>query len=333
MSSGSRMKTAFRQPRHPWMPELTERCSVLLDTGDSLVTRYSKPRRRTGVSLATAPLYKVLEQLRRFGAVLSREDQKKVLLWEAALEERLLLLKQRRIPPTRQLRRLRSQCQELCRWLVQQQDPAVSLLDPDIPWDAPDVLVGTLRRPSQLDICLIHGFYHVPVCQIPQERLPIRYVAIYQSRSLFRDDCGIRFFGRVKRCIPVRRWEISEIPKSSDQLYYRLEVVRWEQLEEPIAVREVPFNHLFTNLFLLKNSRETPELYLKNEWEYRCYQTLKASLRQNSPVALRHPGGIVRLKNGFLRIYRRFRPIATYAAEDFHRTPLAIFTNIMKHLE
>lgn len=325
------MKTSSNVDPRLWMQALKDQCEDLICCADGLLDRYPRQRRRSGLTLS--PLLKVLKQLRIFSATLSLEDQHQLLLWEAALAERLHLLLHRRIPPTSPLRQFRAQCRILSRQLTWLQVSAVSLLDPNIPWQTPDVLVGSLRRPSQLDICLIHGFYHIPVSMIPRERLPIRYVAIYQSRSLFPEDCGIRFYGLVKRCVPVRRWEISEIPKSSDEWYYRIEVVRWEQLKNPIAVREVPFTHLFTNHFLLTHSRETPELCLQSEWEYRRFQTLKAALRTDGSMTFRYPGGTLRLNRSTLRIYRGMRPIATYQAEDFHRTPAAVFADILKYLK
>lgn len=330
----SNQNAPFSLPSQPWMQGLETYLEELLQTADLLLFRYPHLRRKADSSLVCTGLRKVLRCLGSFQCILCNADQKWLLLWVSALQERYELFQQRRIPPTSLLHRFRHQCRRAIKQLEQlQRSPAIPLLPGSIPWDAPDVLVGSLRKPSQLDICLVYGFYHVPACQVPQERLPIRYVAIYQSRSFFGEDCGIRFYGRVKRCIPVRRWEISEIPKDSDEWYYRLEVEQWEQLEPPVAVREVPFTHLFTNLFLLTHCRETPALYLKNQWEYRCYQTLRASVACENAVCLHHPKGKVTLKKGRLRVRQGLRPVARYTVQDFHRTPLTIFHSIMRHLE
>lgn len=244
-------------------------------------------------------------------------------MMEQALSERLVLLGQRRVPPGSGLMQLRFQCRELM----------LSLPKCPTVWDSPSVLVGTLRSPHQLDVCLGCGFYHVPACHIPEDRLPVSYVALYQSRSLFPEDCGIRFYGRVKRCIPVRRWQISEIPKNSHELYYRLEVDSWQQLESPVSVREIPFTHLFTNLFLLQHSKETPELSLETPVKYQYCQALRRSLELGDGIVLRHPKGTVRLKNGLFQVHRHGRKIAAFCAEDFIRTPDAIFRELMEVLE
>lgn len=244
-------------------------------------------------------------------------------MMEEALLERLALLNRRRIPICSELLRFRSQCQ------------ALRLALPRLPdkWDSPSVLVGALRNPHQLDICREYGFYHVPARQIPDAWLPISYVAIYQSLTMFPDDHGVVLYGQVQSCTPVRRWQIREIPKNSDELYYRLEVGSWEQLEKPIAIKEIPVILLRSNLFLLKNSRETPELALKTPEHYVYYHALKASLSLGDGIVLRHPGGIVRLKNGLFQIHRYGRKIAAFQAEDLTETPAAIFRELISVLE
>jgi hypothetical protein len=237
---------------------------------------------------------------------------------EEALLQRLRLLSGRRIPICGNLRRLRRLCRELALWT------------PEGAWVLPGVLVGGLRRPGQLEVCLEHGFYHLPAAALPEERLPVAYVAIYQSQTLFPQDCGIRFYGKVKSCTLVPRRQIREIPKESDEWYYRLEVDRWEQLENPIEVREIPVIHLFTNLFLLTHSREVPELTLQTPEEYRRYQALRWTA--DTAAVFHHPAGKVRRKRGKLSVYSGGKRVAAYSMELFRQTPGAIFRRIMKQL-
>lgn len=305
------------------MVQFEERCHILLQTADELLARYPKLRRRPGDSSAGRILYQCLPMLRGFGLFLPPEKCEKFLLMEEALLERYELLKARRVPPCAGLRQLRQQCRKLM------------LALPDIPpqWDAPSVLVGTLSSPYQLDTCLECNFYHVPARQVPEDWLTVSYVAIYQSRTMFPEDCGIRFYGRIKDCISLRRCQITEIPKDSDELYYRLEVDSWEQLETPVGVREVPFTHLLTNLFLLEHSRETPELLLKTPEDFLFYQALHRSLELGDGTVLRHPGGTVQHKKGLFQVHRRGRKIAAFTTEDFIRTPASIFRQLMKALK
>ena len=144
-----------------------------------------------------------------------------------------------------------------------------------VDWSVRDVLVGSLRDRKQLDIALEHHFYHIPVRQLSENDLPVRYVAIYQSRNIFGAEAGIRYYGEVTKVIPVRRNEITEIPKNSTEPYYRLEVKEWKQLDYVIEPKEFALVSRFTNLFLLEHSTEYPELFLRSEEEYRLYSELK----------------------------------------------------------
>lgn len=296
---------------------LADQYDQLLQSTDRLLSRYKRLRKRKRMSLAGRILSPILLRMHSFGAFLTEAERQALLLPAASLWERYRLLEQRRIPLCPMLCRLHRQCHSLERLML-----------PPKHWQPPSVLVGSLRKPSQLDISLIHGFYHIPACHIPPQQLPIDYVAIYQSRSLFPKDCGIRFYGKVRNCTLVQRWEIDEIPKSSEELYYRLDISAWEQLEEPVRVREIPFTHLFTNLFLLTHSQETPELALSSPEEYCCFQSLRSAVRLGDGAVFHYRSCKIRLKNGCFQIYRHGRKLAAFRAEDFLRTPAGIFKQI-----
>ncbi len=303
-----------------WERELMDCYGELIVAVDRLLLRYSKARRQAGGSLPAELRGELLPWLVQLQEVLGEPA---LLSMEAALRERMVRLERRRIPPGPGVHQIRNLCQKMAVQMVRL--PAV--------WSSPSVLVGTLRMPSQLEVCLNRGFYHIPACLIPEDRLPVDYVAIYQSRTLFPEDCGIRFYGKVKNCIPVRRWQISEIPKNSNEWYYRLEVESWEQLDCPIGVREIPFTHLFTNLFLLTHSLETPELSLETPGRYCHFQALRRAVDQGNHVILRYPWGTLRLKNGQLQFWHRGRKLASYATEAFLATPYAVFHQLIPLLE
>ena len=305
------------------MEQFEKHYCALLHAADDLIKRYPKLRSRSNSSLAGRILYPCIPMLSGIKNFLPLKEQKKLQLMEDALLERYIVLKQRRTPPCPALKRFQSRCQELIAAL------------PEIPkrWDSPSVLVGALRSPHQLDVCREHRFYHVPARYIPNDWLPFSYVAIYQSHNMFPDDCGVMLYGKVKYWKPVQRWQIREIPKSSDELYYRLEVDDWEQLEPPIAIKEIPVVHLRTNLFLLKNSLETPELTLKNPLHYVYYHALDTSISLGDGIVFHHQGSIVRHKNGQFQIHRHGRKIAAFCVEDFTETPSVIFRELMDILE
>ena len=305
------------------MERFEKLCCAVVESADRLLDRYTKQRRRLGPSLAGRYLYPCLHMLTGLKELSSPKEQQKFQVLEDALMDRLSDLSKRRIPPSPALKRFQSLCHKL------------TTAFPEIPkyWDSPTVLVGALRHPHQLDICREYGFYHVPARYIPNEWLPFSYVAIYQSYNMFPEDCGIMLYGKVKSWNPVQRWQIRELPKNSEELYYRLEVDSWEQLEPPIAIKEIPIVHLRTNLFLLTHSLDTPELTLKTPEHYVYYQALSAALTLGDGIVFRHESSTVRLKDGLFQVHRFGRKIAAFCAQDFQETPLAIFNELMNILE
>lgn len=203
-----------------------------------------------------------------------------------------------------------------------------------VDWRVRDVLLGTLKDKGQLNICLKNNFYHIPARRLSESSFPIHYVAIYQSRNLFGTEAGVKYYGEVTKCIPVKRSEIKEIPKDSEELYYRFEIKKWERLEKPIAQKEMRFVHMFTNLFLLKHSAEVPELFIRSEAEYRLYYELKRTLNNTSindegiEHGFMYNDALIVFEDGKINIYRNGKICGTYSVSDFIRSPNAVFHSI-----
>lgn len=147
-----------------------------------------------------------------------------------------------------------------------------------VDWEVRDVLVGSLGSDEQLRKNLDGNFYYVPAKYISKEQLPIRYVAIYQSKV--KSNPGIRYYGEVVGVSRVKRKEIRAVPvrrNNPEEVYYYFSVKKWKLLDEPITVRtEYVSEPKFTNLFLLQNCRDAYELFnINSESEYRLLQELK----------------------------------------------------------
>lgn len=205
-------------------------------------------------------------------------------------------------------------------------------------WKRRDVLVGVLRNRGQLEVCLKHKFYHVPAVKI-NESLPIHYVAIYQSIKLFGKQAGIRYYGEVVRCTPVKRREITEVPKNSDGLYYRLEIKEWKEMNVPIAAKEVRDFPFFTNMFLLQHCSEVPDLQIKTEEEYRLYTELKR-LSQDSAVndeenmnGFRYNDKVIILENGKIQVVDSGQVVEQITVDSFARKPSAAFDILKKKIK
>jgi len=208
-----------------------------------------------------------------------------------------------------------------------------------IDWSVRDVLIGTLRNRNQLETCLNHKFYHAPRSKVSESRFPIRYIALYQSKSLFSADAGIQYYGAVTKCVPIKRNEITEIPSVSNEPYYRFEVLEWKKLSRTITPREVgPRVIEYTNIFLLRHSSDVPELRLRSEEEYRLYSELKRAVNSltinddDNEMGFVHKNSLIIFYNGSIDIYRNKKLIAKYGVDEFSRAPNAVFRRIKKEL-
>jgi len=205
-------------------------------------------------------------------------------------------------------------------------------------WSRRDVLVGSLRDRRQLDICLKSRFYHIPVIRIKDSDWPIHYIAIYQSKNIFGNESGIRYYGEVTRCIPVKRRDIRESPSSSDEIYYRFDIKEWKELKKPISIKERGYVQFFTNSFLLEHSIEVPELWLRTEEEYRLYTELKRMINdttisdEESELGFVYRDSRVVIDNGMIMVFKNHRIIERVKLELFNRNPNSVFRKILKEL-
>lgn len=144
-----------------------------------------------------------------------------------------------------------------------------------------DTLVGFLGSKNQLDVCLEDEFYYIPVKYVSKTRLPLKYVAIQQSKNLFGDEAGIRYYGEIKHISIVKRASITEVPirraGSANDDYYRIEVMSWNQLDNDIrrgAGSDGIVNY-YTNHDLLLTSKSTTELAFTSMEQLRLYHELQ----------------------------------------------------------
>ena len=201
-----------------------------------------------------------------------------------------------------------------------------------------DTMVGALRSPRQFGVSLKRRFYHIPASQIEEHAIP-RYIALYQSERIFGlETAGVKYYGEVKKCTPLKRSKIREIPKKSNELYYKFTVKEWKRLENPILPKELGFVRLFTNSFLLTVSKEVPELTLTAPNDFVFYRLLREAIdavkSDEERVFAFFPLGeldfvvtassIYLCKSGALQ--------SSFWVADFLRTPTLIFDDIKRAL-
>ena len=198
-------------------------------------------------------------------------------------------------------------------------------------WTQRDVLVGALRNKNQLEVCLQNKFYHIPVARTKESDLPIHYVAIYQSINLFGKEAGIRYYGEVTQCSIVKRSEIKELSKISDESYYRLEIKEWKEMNVPLVAKEIRDFPFFTNMFLLQHCSDVPDLHIRTEEEYRLYTEIKRMANDSSindednDFGFRYNDKNVILENGRISIINKGKIVKQITAETFSKKPSKAF--------
>ena len=208
-----------------------------------------------------------------------------------------------------------------------------------------DVLIGALSKAEQLEVCLKNKFYHIPCSEIAEARLPLWYVALYQSSSKFKHNTGIYYYGEITLAERVKRSDITEIPSSRniDILYYKFHVKEWKKLETNIKPKELRISsRLYTNMFLLLNSEYIPELCIKSKEEYRLYMELKRLSSSicvsvsdegqddwNTNIVLE--GSRVSVEDNMIKVYKGLR-YYEYRLEDFATKPRAVISRILRFL-
>ena len=201
-----------------------------------------------------------------------------------------------------------------------------------------NTLIGALRAPRQLGICLKRKFYHIPASYIEEYAIP-EYVAIYQSERIFgKELAGIKYYGEVKKCTPMRRSKIREIPKNSNELYYKFKVKEWKRLECPVAAKELGFVRLFTNIFLLENAIDIPELTVMDRYGFSLYRLLKLAqneIEKQDAVfsGFKIDGCEIVFTFDAIYLCKEQRIQKKYLRSVYSFAPSAVFEDIKKELE
>ena len=200
--------------------------------------------------------------------------------------------------------------------------------------EARDVLVGTLRNRLQLETCIENKFYHIPAARLSQKDFPVHYVAIYRSNHKFGHDAGISIYGKVSRCSLVPRCEIKEIPKNSQEMYYRFDIEEWKTLTSPIAPGENDFVNIMTTRYLLENSRNTAELMLSSRKEQMLYRKIELCISgKDDTYKISYEDADILLDGGRISANRAGTELYACTYADFTKHPSAFFKKIRENGE
>ncbi|MGO4890393.1 DUF2357 domain-containing protein [Anaerobacillus sp. MEB173] len=137
------------------------------------------------------------------------------------------------------------------------------------------VLVGMVPYEQNYKVHLVYKFYHVPVKQLRKGWQEVEYVALYPRKGAAKQN-GITCYGKIKDVKVVRRSDIRELPKRSDEEYVRFEVEEWKPLKE--VIRPVRYGirvYAMTTLETLLDAKELPEIFMKSKAEVTLWRMLR----------------------------------------------------------
>lgn len=199
------------------------------------------------------------------------------------------------------------------------------------------VLVGSLSSKEQLHINLENKFYHTKLKNVDLNNHLIKTIAIGQSKRLFGNDAGIKYYGNVKDIKLVKRSEIKEIPKESDELYIRFEIEEWKELDRPLRVEGFQvIRVLYTTDYLLNNSETVSELCIKDKEEFRLWMELKRldievkAVAQDNNISnstkirgFSYSNKDIYIIDDMIRVISNGRPVE-FTRKDFRKNPKLI---------
>ena len=154
-----------------------------------------------------------------------------------------------------------------------------------------NLLIGPLSKKEQLDVCLENNMYYTYLDKVQSHLSDLEYVAIYQSKRMFRDSGqqGIFFYGKIRRFVICKRKEIKEMPpekRNEDKLAVKFFVGQWERKEPPIAAAgygpSIPQRARWS---VFKAATIYPELHL-DPLEIRLWRELR---RMDTCLEIRFP--------------------------------------------
>jgi hypothetical protein len=150
------------------------------------------------------------------------------------------------------------------------------------------------------------------------------------------EGAGVKYYGEVKKCALMKRSKIREIPKKSNEMYFKFKVKEWKRLDTPINSKELGFVRLFTSFFLLQNVDEISGLTINNEYEFCLYKLLKqadAAILEVSDIAYFCIDGFdVIFTNEIIYLCKNNKIMERYYRSSLKQTPSKLLQKMKKDI-
>ena len=203
---------------------------------------------------------------------------------------------------------------------------------------ARNVLIGIVKSQEQFESNINSNFYHIPLKSVNLAAHGIKYIALYQTKNAFKEDGGIQYYGQVSDIKIVKRNEIRELPKESNELYYRIEVSDWKKLSTKIEINNFSLRRSgYTNLYLINKAENISELFIKTYKEFRLFKELKrissnrTSFQYNEEKvdAFRIDDLTVIIQGDFIKVFRDDMVIGQSYYYEFMKSPVKTLRKLM----
>ena len=70
-----------------------------------------------------------------------------------------------------------------------------------------NVMIGNVKNKEHLKVYKENFFYHIPAAKLSEIRESVEYIAFYQSKESFKEESGVKYYGKIKECIEYKRSE------------------------------------------------------------------------------------------------------------------------------
>ncbi len=207
-------------------------------------------------------------------------------------------------------------------------------------WDKTDAMVGTVRSEEQLAFNLFHNCYYVPGRFLPQEKLPIRYIALHEWDH--EDIPCILRIGEVSTTETLPRGSIPVTMRPGadpNEPYYFFTVKEWANLPYRIEIRDTARGKpLFTTRFLLEHCRVSWELFaVADSKDYALlkaiYGLLGGSEGTTKSYSISSNRTVIRENGNLMVINRKKKPLGAISLKAYKASPRNSFLYLKKLLQ
>lgn len=202
----------------------------------------------------------------------------------------------------------------------------------DIKIEERNTLVGATRNQEQVERVKRYKIYHIPLENVRNHFMHIKYVALFESSKGKGHKGGIYYYGKVSSTQIKKRKDLVKAFPTTDNLekeyvVYSLEDLR--PLKTPIYAKGYGImKTMYTNKTLLQHATYIPELKLETKEEFEAYLQIKRliddyDMLENQPNYHMYIGGVaLYIETGHI-IFKNQHQEESVSIDRFMKNPKA----------